>query len=849
MMNSLFIETLKNRVLLCDGGMGTLIQGEIFDVEKDFLGHENCLEMLNLGRPNFVKDLHRAYLKVGADCVETNTFGANKVVLSDFDIAEKAYELSLEGAKLAREVADEFSTKDQPRFVVGSMGPGTKLPSLGQITYDELFESYLEQARGLLDGKADLLLLETNQDLLTIKAAIHACRMAKQEREDNLTPIFVQVTMESTGTMLVGSDMACVVTTLQAMGVDGLGLNCGTGPAEMIEHVQYLAQHWPGFISVMPNAGLPILVDGQTTYPLSPDALAEQEKRFVENFSANLIGGCCGTRPAHIAALRKMLDNRKQRAPIKRKCVLIPAVSSLFSSVSFQQENAVFSIGERTNANGSKKFRDLLKEEDWNGMLALAKDQVKAGSHALDICTALVGHDEKQDMQTFLSYCRGQVNSPLVIDSTDVNVIQAGLKLLGGKSIINSINFEAGEEKAAHILKLAKQFGAAVIALTIDEQGMAKSVEDKISIAKRLYDFAVNQCHLSPHDLLIDPLTFTICTGAQEDRELGMNTLKAIEEISKQLPNCQVILGLSNVSFGLKAAARHVLNSVFLHHAEQRGLTAAIIHVSKIMPLFKIPEVLREAAENLIFNRWENNQDPLLHFIKLFENIEEKTEEIEKVLTIEEKIKTHIIDGNKQNLEQDLINALKQYSPLDIINHLLLEAMKTVGELFGSGEMQLPFVLQSAETMKTAVDYLTPLIEKDKTHQKGVLVLATVQGDVHDIGKNLVDMILTNNGYKVINLGIKQSIDEIVAAAKEYNADAVGLSGLLVKSTVIMKENLEEMRRQGLTIPAILGGAALTAHYVETECQCAYGEAARVYYAKDAFSGLQLMDQIIAGRE
>ncbi len=844
----LFIERLKKQVLLCDGGTGTLIQAVDWDVDKDFLGLENCSEILNLTRPDFVESVHDAYLKAGADCIETNTFGANKIVLAEFDLVEKTYELNVVATQIARKMADRYSTPTQPRYVLGSIGPGTKLASLGHASYDVLETSYLEQCLGLIDGGVDAFLLETNQDLLTIKAAVNACKIARTEKNCPNLPIIVQVTIETTGTMLVGSDIATAAGAIDALDVDCIGLNCATGPAEMAEHVRWLGEHWRHCISVMPNAGLPMLVDGKTEYPLLPFELAEWQERFIDEDGINLIGGCCGTTPDHIAALREMLDARPSLAPVARQPVWEPAVTSLYNSFNLRQENAIFAIGERSNANGSKKFRELLNAEDWDALTSIGREQVKEGSHALDVCVAFVGRPESQDMEEVIARYRGQVSVPIVIDSTETKVIHSALKLIGGKSIINSINFEDGEEKAHEILTYAKKFGAAVVALTIDEVGMAKEVDDKIRIAKRLYDFAVNQHGLPASDLLFDPLTFTICTGVDSDRMHGVNTLEGIRRIREELPECQIVLGLSNISFGLNPAARHVLNSVFLAHAQKAGMTGAIIHVSKIMPLHKIPEEERQAAENLIFNRWENGLDPLLHFVALFKD--RKVADTKKVrpTTIEEILKQRIVDGDKQGLQEDLDLAMQKYTPLTIINELLLEGMKVVGELFGSGEMQLPFVLQSAETMKSAVAHLEQFMERIEGQEKGIMVLATVKGDVHDIGKNLVDIILTNNGYKVVNLGIKQPLQNMLEAAEQYKADAIGMSGLLVKSTVIMKENLEEMRKMGWNIPVILGGAALTRRFVETDCRAAYSAPENVHYAKDAFAGLKLMDQITTAR-
>ena len=735
--------------------------------------------------------------------------------------------------------------------MLGDIGPGTKLPSLGHISYDELETALTVQAEGLIAGGCDAFLIETTQDPLQIKAAVNGCKIAKA-KTGTQTPIFVQVTVETTGTLLVGTDIAAAATALQALDIDSLGLNCATGPQEMSEHVKWLAENWPGLISVQPNAGLPELRDGKTFYPLTPDELASWHERFIAEDGINLVGGCCGTTPDHIRAVDAMLARvgNGARPPVKTRSVhWVPGVASLYGRVDLRQENAVFAIGERCNANGSKKFREAQAAEDWDTAVSMGREQVRQGSHSLDVCTAFVGRDEMHDMTEVVSRMRGSVNSPLVIDSTETPVIEAALKLYGGKPIINSINFEDGEEIAAERLTLARKFGAAMIALTIDEVGMAKTADDKLRIAKRLYDFAVNKYGLPASDLMFDPLTFTICTGNEDDRKLGIETLDAIERISNELPECQIILGLSNISFGLNPAARHVLNSVFLHHAAKRGMTGAIIHVSKIMPLHRIPETEVKVAEDLIFDRRAEGYDPLHAFIALFEN--RKAKDIgakAKPATIEEALKQRIVDGERKGLEDDLAEAMKTYPPLEIINTLLLDGMKTVGELFGAGQMQLPFVLQSAETMKAAVAYLEPHMEKTDGQEKGTLVLATVKGDVHDIGKNLVDIILSNNGYRVVNLGIKMPVTEIMKAAIEHKADAIGLSGLLVKSTVIMKENLEEMTRQGLDMPVFLGGAALTRKFVEEDCRAAYGNHGRVAYAKDAFDGLELMAKVVAGR-
>lgn len=844
------LDHLHERVLLCDGGFGSQIQGMSLNVEADFWGHENCTDILVLSRPDLVGEIHRRYYAAGADMVETNTFGASPLTLGEFGIPEKAFEICKRAGELAREAALEFAGDGRTRFVLGSIGPGTKLPTLGHVDYDTLEASLLVQASGLNEGGVDAYLVETCQDPLQIKAAVNAAKLANRERGREV-PIFVQVTVETTGTLLVGADIAAAATVIQSLGVPLMGLNCATGPQEMSEHVRWLSANWPGLISVQPNAGLPELVDGQTAYPLAPADLAHWQERFLDDDHVNMMGGCCGTTPAHIAAVDEMLRRRGgpagRPAVIRRSVHWLPSVASLYSQVPLRQENAFLSIGERCNANGSRKFRECQEREDWDGAIAMGREQVREGSHTLDVCTAFVGRDEIRDMTEVVARMRGSVNAPLVIDSTELPVIEAALKLYGGKAIINSINFENGEEAAAKRLALARKFGAAVIALTIDEEGMAKDLEAKVALAHRLYDFAVNRHGLPASDLLFDPLTFTICTGNEADRKLAVHTLDAIERISRELPDCQIILGLSNVSFGLKAAARHVLNSVFLDHACKRGMTGAIVHVSKILPLHKLDAEEVRIAEDLIFDRRRDGYDPLQAFIALFEGRDGRAA-VKKVRaeTVEERLKQRIVDGDRTGLEADLGEAMKGWKPLDIINQLLLDGMKVVGELFGSGQMQLPFVLQSAETMKAAVAYLEPFMEKADGQHKGTLVLATVKGDVHDIGKNLVDIILTNNGYKVVNLGIKQPVASIIQAARDHKADAIGMSGLLVKSTVVMRENLEEITREGLDLPVILGGAALTRKYVEEDCVAAYG-AGRVAYARDAFDGLDLMAKVAGG--
>jgi len=839
------LDALRDRVLLCDGAMGSRVQALTLDTERDFWNRENCTEVLTLSRPDLVRDIHRGYFAAGADMVETNTFGGSPVTLGEFDLSERAREINRRSAELAREAAEEFSD-GRDRWVLGSVGPGTKLPSLGNIGYDALEAALAEQCRGLIDGGVDAILIETCQDTLQIKAAVNGAKIARAEAGKDI-PIFVQVTVETTGTLLVGPDIAAAATVVQALDVPLLGLNCATGPQEMAEHVRWLGKNWPGLLSVLPNAGLPELIDGRTHYPLRPADLATWLERFVAEDGVNLIGGCCGTSVTHIEALDAMLRKRGgfRPAPVARTAVWMPSVASLYQQVALRQESAFFAIGERCNANGSKKWRELQERGDWDGCVAMGREQMGEGSNAIDLCTAFVGRDEVAEMNEVTRRFTASVNSPLVIDSTEFRVLESALKLHGGKPILNSINFEDGETPAAQRMELARKFGTAVIALTIDEVGMAKSPERKLEIASRLVAFACERHGLPQCDLLIDPLTFTIATGNEDDRKLGQWTLEGIKLIRETFPDIQIILGLSNISFGLNPAARAVLNSVFLDHAVKAGMTGAIVHVSKIRPLHQIPAEEVQVAEDLIFDRRREGYDPLQRLLEIFAD-RKLADAVKKTRadTVEGRLKDRIVDGDRKGLTDELDQALLSHKPLDIINTILLDGMKVVGELFGAGKMQLPFVLQSAETMKAAVAHLEPLMERVEGQQRGTIVLATVKGDVHDIGKNLVDIILTNNGFHVVNLGIKVPLADMLAAAKTHRAHAIGMSGLLVKSTVVMRENLEEMSRQGLDIPVMLGGAALTRNYVEDVCVGAYA-CGRVAYARDAFDGLHLMDRVV----
>jgi len=835
--DSLFKDVLDQRVLIFDGGMGTQIHTFNLPID-DYNGLENCSEILNLTRPDVIEEIHRRYFAAGADIVETNTFGASPWVLSEFSLSDDTYKINKIAAEIARSAAVDFETAARPRFVAGSVGPGTRLPSLGHITWDLMFDGYRQQIRGLIAGNVDVLIIETCQDPLQAKCAVAAAHEVFREIGRKI-PIIVQATIETTGTMLVGSDISAMGTIIDPYDVDVIGLNCATGPQEMAAHVQWLSKNSRARISVQPNAGLPHLVNGATCYPLGPTDLANWHKRFVKDYGVNIVGGCCGTTPDHIRAVAEKLGDTK---PERRTPEFTPSASSLYNPQPLKLDADVLAIGERTNANGSRQFKRLLDAQDWDGMVGMAKQQLKTGSHAIDVCTAFVGKDEKSDMSELIFRLNTAAQGPIVVDSTEVPVLEAALKRIGGKAIVNSINLEDGEEKLDQIVALCRKYGAGVIALTIDEDGMAKSAERKLQIAERIYDLAVNRGGMKPEDILFDPLTFTLATGNEDDRKLGLKTIQGIKLIKERFPECGIVLGLSNISFGFKPEARQVLNSVFMHFAKEAGMTAAIIHADKIVPLHKIPDDQKNACEELIFDHRHEGHDPLQVFLTLFAEVKEAKPVRQVDLPVEERLKERIVDGNRNGIESDLTEALTAHSALDIVNTILLDGMKTVGDLFGSGQMQLPFVLQSAETMKAAVAFLEPHMEKKDGPAKGTMVLATVRGDVHDIGKNLVDIILSNNGYKVINLGIKQPIDQIIKAAKDHNADAIGMSGLLVKSTVIMKENLEEMRRQGIETPVVLGGAALTRGYVEADCSEAYGR--RVVYARDAFSGLRFMENL-----
>ncbi|WP_405829419.1 MULTISPECIES: methionine synthase [unclassified Streptomyces] len=843
-------EALATRVVVADGAMGTMLQAQDPTME-DFQQLEGCNEVLNITRPDIVRSVHEAYFSVGVDCVETNTFGTNYAALAEYDIAERNFELSEAGARIAREVADEFTASTgQQRWVLGSMGPGTKLPTLGHITYAQIRDAYQVNAEGLLSGGADALLVETTQDLLQTKSSIIGARRA-MEALGVTVPLICSVTVETTGTMLLGSEIGAALTALEPLGIDMIGLNCATGPAEMSEHLRYLARNARIPLSCMPNAGLPVLTKDGAHYPLSAPELADAQETFVREYGLSLVGGCCGTTPEH---LRQVVERVRGTAITERTPQPEPGAASLYQTVPFRQDTSYMAIGERTNANGSKKFREAMLEARWDDCVEMARDQIREGAHMLDLCVDYVGRDGVADMEELAGRFATASTLPIVLDSTEVPVIRAGLEKLGGRAVINSVNYEDGdgpESRFAKVTRLAQEHGAALIALTIDEEGQARTVEHKVAIAERLIDDLTGNWGIRESDILIDTLTFTICTGQEESRKDGIATIEAIRELKRLHPDVQTTLGLSNISFGLNPAARVLLNSVFLDECVKAGLDSAIVHASKILPIARFDEEQVTTALDLIYDRREGDYDPLQKLMALFEGVNTKSlkagraEEL-LALPLDERLQRRIIDGEKNGLEADLDEALQTRPALDIVNDTLLEGMKVVGELFGSGQMQLPFVLQSAEVMKTAVAYLEPHMEKTDDEGKGTIVLATVRGDVHDIGKNLVDIILTNNGYNVVNIGIKQPVSAILEAAQEHKADVIGMSGLLVKSTVIMKENLEELNQRKLAAdyPVILGGAALTRAYVEQDLHEIYeGE---VRYARDAFEGLRLMDALIA---
>jgi 5-methyltetrahydrofolate--homocysteine methyltransferase len=849
------LDAIKTRVVVADGAMGTMIQ-EASPSMDDFQNYEGCNEILNVTRPDVISNIHAQYLKAGAEAIETNTFGANFANLAEYGIEDRIEELALAGAQVARQVADDFSTDEKPRWVLGSVGPGTKLPSLGHEKFSVLRDAYQKQAVGLLNGGVDAILIETAQDLLQAKSAVIGSKRAMKALNIQV-PIIVSVTIETTGTMLLGSEIGAALTALSGLGIDSIGLNCATGPTEMSEHLRYLSKYSSLPVTVMPNAGLPILGPHGAHYPLNPVELATAQLQFVNDYGAGLVGGCCGTTPAHIQALAEAVAGKK---PARPALIVEPGLASLYQHQPFDQTMTYLSIGERTNANGSKAFRDAMLEENWEECLEIARSQTREGAHLLDVCVDYVGRDGVRDARELVSRLATATTLPLVLDSTEPAVLEAGLECMGGRAMINSVNYEDGDgptSRFARIMPLVVEHGAAVVALTIDEEGQARTAETKFAIADRLIQDLTKNWGMNLVDITVDTLTFPIATGQDETRRDGIETIEAIRRLNAAYPGVQSTLGISNISFGLSPAARHVLNSVFLHECVQAGLTSAIVHAARIMPLNQIPQEQLDAAMGLIYDKREYDADgnvsydPLTHFLDVFSGVDSKAARQTRAdelaaMPLNERLQRRIIDGEKKGLEADLDEAMANgMKALQIINDHLLEGMKIVGELFGKGEMQLPFVLQSAEVMKTAVAHLEPFIEKTEDEGKGRILLATVRGDVHDIGKNLVDIILSNNGFETVNIGIKQPINAILDAAEEHNVDVIGLSGLLVKSTQIMKENLEEMNLRGLADrwPVILGGAALTRSFVEQDLAEIFDGEVR--YARDAFEGLRLMDALV----
>ncbi|MER5320253.1 methionine synthase [Streptosporangium roseum] len=844
-----FREVLAERVMVADGAMGTMLQAHDVTLD-DFEGHEGCNEVLNATRPDIVRAVHDAYFEVGVDCVETNTFGANLAALGEYDISERTHELSEAGARVAREAADHWSTPDHPRYVLGSIGPGTKLPTLGHKPYGVLRDAYYDNAAGLIAGGADALIIETCQDLLQVKAAVIGAKRAITDSGRDV-PVIAQVTVETNGAMLLGSEIGAALTAIEPLGVDVIGLNCATGPAEMSEHLRYLSRHARLQLSCMPNAGLPQLTSDGAYYPLTPDELADAHENFTRSFGLSLVGGCCGTTPEH---LRKVVERVRGNGLSPRRPRPEAGAASLYQHVPFRQDTSYLAIGERTNANGSKAFREAMLAENWEECVEIARAQARDGAHMLDLCIDYVGRDGVRDMKELAFRFATASTLPIVLDSTEPAVLEAGLEMIGGRAIINSVNYEDGDgpdSRFTRIMKLVRSHGAAVMALTIDEEGQARTAEWKLRIATRLIEDLTANWGMNVEDIIIDALTFPIATGQEETRRDGVETIEAIRELKRRYPGVQTVLGLSNISFGLNPAARIVLNSVFLNECVNAGLDSAIVHASKILPMARIPDEQRQVALDMVYDRRREGYDPLQRFMELFEGVDAASIKADRAaellgLPLWERLKRRIVDGERKGLEADLDEALAQRPALEIVNNVLLDGMKTVGELFGSGQMQLPFVLQSAEVMKTSVAYLEPHMDRVEGETKGRIVLATVKGDVHDIGKNLVDIILSNNGYEVVNLGIKQPVSAILEAAEEQKADVIGMSGLLVKSTVIMKENLEEMNSRGMSerFPVLLGGAALTRAYVEQDlAELFQGD---VRYARDAFEGLRLMDAFMA---
>jgi 5-methyltetrahydrofolate--homocysteine methyltransferase len=842
-----YLDAAASRVVIFDGAMGTNLQLAGLNAQ-DFGGGalEGCNEALVLSRPDVVAGVHSSFLSAGVDVVETDAFGAFRTMLAEYGLEDSVSEVNLAAARIAREAVDAVSTDVHPRWVAGNLGPGTRFPTLGQISYTELRDAYEEQAAALLRGGVDLLVIETVFDLLQGKAAINACKRAMVSTGRRV-PLQVQVTIELTGRMLPGTEIGAALTALEAMRPDVIGLNCATGPLEMGEAVRYLSQRARVPISAQPNAGLPSVVDGAMHYDLTPRELADHMEHFVTDLGVTVVGGCCGTTPEH---MRAVVERCRDLVPASRSPVSEPSAASIYSSVPLRQETSFLVVGERTNANGSRRFREAMLAGDWDTTVAMARDQVREGAHVLDVCVDFTGADGVADMTEVASRLATQASVPLMVDSTEAPVAETALRWLGGRTVLNSVNLEEGDGPGTRLdrfLTLAREYGSAVVCTCIDTEGQARTAQWKLRAARAIAQIAIERYGLEPADLIFDPLVLPLSTGMEESRRDAIETIEGIKRIKAELPEAFTIVGLSNVSFGLSPAARQVLNSMFLHECVEAGLDAAIVNPARILPLSKIDEKTREVCLDLIYDRRREGYDPLSELLSTFEGVSTGalTREDRSGWSVERRLERHIVDGERDGLEADLEEALANgHWALEIVNDILLVGMKTVGELFASGQMQLPFVLQSAETMKSAVSYLEPKMEKADQGSRGTIVLATVKGDVHDIGKNLVDIILTNNGYEVVNLGIKVGIGEMIQAAADRAADAIGMSGLLVKSTLIMRENLEEMKTRGLSkVPVLLGGAALTRTYVERDLRQVYD--GRLFYGKDAFEGLRTMDRLI----
>ncbi|MDR0433311.1 MAG: methionine synthase [Bifidobacteriaceae bacterium] len=818
---------LGERVLVADGAMGTELMAAGLTPD-DFAGHEGCYEYLNISRPDIVAGVHAAYLDVGVDAVETNSFGANPSNLGEYDLADRIEELSRRAALIARDVADSYDTR---RWVFGSLGPGSWLPSLGATTFTRLRDAFETQATGLLDGGVDLLLIETAQDLLAAKAAVIGARRAKS-RAGRDVPIIVQITVETTGTMLLGTETMAALTSLAGLGIDGMGLNCATGPDSMREHLSQLAAHLP-VTSVMPNAGMPELTDQGAVYHLTPTQLADALDEFTAELGCGIVGGCCGTTPAHLREVVKRVSGRELNRPAMDPRPSAGWVSSLFTAVPLSQDVSYLAVGERANAQGSKAFREALAGDDLDRCVDLARAQAARGAHVIDLSVDMVGRDGPADMTALAARLATATSLPIMVDSTDPPTHVAALEQLGGKSILNSVSFEDGGARLAELLPHIREHGAAVVALTIDETGQAREAAHKVQVAQRLIDALVSG-GVDVRDVIVDPLTFPVGAGEETKRD-GLETLAAIRAIRAAHPQVHIGLGVSNISYGLAPAARLAVNSVFLDMARQAGLDVAIVDPARIEPLDRIDPQLRQAAVDLIEDR---DRPAALAQLLAAGAPPPQTDGAGPPLSPPERLTARIVQGRTAGLEEDMAEALTQLSAVEVLDGVLLPAMAEVGKAFGEGRLQLPFVLQAAEAMKAAIAWLQPhLPRRDRT--KGTVVLATVRGDVHDIGKNLVDIVLSNNGYRVINLGIKQPLSAMLDAAQEHGAQAIGMSGLLVKSVEVMRQNLAEMNARGRLWPVILGGAALTRQYVDGELRGLYqGE---VRYAKDAFEALGVL--------